>query len=194
MPSAKQLPSQQACTTAFFLVFLQASQSGLRSLLDLIPVTLHPVSLHLFNASAASDNVHGVQCRSCIPFIYSYLSTLKCVGKRGALILLTRPGVYCRALLIGYVAPETRSYCCSPALLVRWLSSVYHVMILTEEGAAQLRPKLSKKERMRQKKAARIQERTGGSDDEDLGVTQGAAFGLVLGVPAACMCYFVKVG
>lgn len=41
-----------------------------------------------------------------------------------------------------------------------------------EDSTAQPRPKVSKKERMRQKKAARVQERTGGSDDEDLGVTK----------------------
>lgn len=63
-----------------------------------------------------------------------------------------------------------------------------HVVSLTEEGAAEQRPKLSKKERMRQKKAARIQERTGGSDDEDLGVTKGAASAPLLAVPDASMC------
>ena len=59
-----------------------------------------------------------------------------------------------------------------PALL-SWLdSSTRHDVT---GGAAQPKAKVSKKERLRQKKASKLRERQAGSDDDDLGVQDGAS-------------------
>lgn len=59
-----------------------------------------------------------------------------------------------------------------PALLSRLKSSTRYYVA---GGVAQPKVKVSKKERLRQKKASKLQERQTGSDDDDLGVQDGAS-------------------